>query len=128
MFGPCYIVDTIYASHTEKSVFIPCELEYNTDLSICKNNVGFVIPCDNDIRYDYVNCPNIKINDVCNFRKCNIKCEYYKCQNNMINITIMNDNIYLPTLTTASVSASMPISVINALDICIYLLIILVLY
>jgi hypothetical protein len=122
MFGSCYIVDTIYASHTEKSVFIPCELDYNID--VCKNNIGFVIPCDNDITYDTTNCPNIKMNDVCNFRKCDIKCEYYKCQNNMINVSIMNDNIYLPTLTTASISDSS----INAINICIYLLILFILY
>lgn len=114
LYSSCYIVDTIYNGYTEKSVFIPCE--YNFD--ICNNNVGFVIPCDNDIIYDPTNCPNIKINNVCNFRKCDITCEYYKCYNNIIDVSIMSDNIYLPTLTIPSISNS----IINEFNILIYLL------
>jgi hypothetical protein len=112
----CYIIDTILKTNM-KSVFIPCNKSYN--IPSCMNGqYGFVIPCDNDIIYDTHNCPNIILNDVCNFRTCDNnlqKCEYYKCYNNSITDGMID--MYIPTLTTPSISYSVKYE-INILTIC----------
>ena len=101
IYSTCYIVNALLQTHISY-VFISCA---STNIDACSNGQhGFIIPCDNNVVYDTRNCPNIALNNVCNFRTCNnlYQCEYFACRNNII-ISDISTNI-LPTIILPNIS------------------------